>query len=126
MNKLLLSGYAYPSNFTSGEMTVLIEQGRIARVTPGPDPAADIVTEGFILPGFIDLQVNGAYGFDFSTDGYTVTDVAARLPQTGVTAFLPTIITSPFEEYPKRLAEIRKASQATPAPGAGTTAAPQK
>jgi N-acetylglucosamine-6-phosphate deacetylase len=40
-----------------------------------------------------------------------VADVAARLPETGVTAFLPTVITSPFEEYPKRLAEIREASR---------------
>jgi hypothetical protein len=32
MNKLLLSGHAAPPNLASGEMTVLIEQGRIARV----------------------------------------------------------------------------------------------
>jgi N-acetylglucosamine-6-phosphate deacetylase len=59
----------------------------------------------------IDLQVNGAYGFDFTNDASTVLEVAARLPATGVTAFMPTVITSRFESYPARLEEIGQAMQ---------------
>ena len=47
-----------------------------------------------VAPGFIDLQVNGGYGHDFTVDPDTIWEVAARLPETGVTAFLPTIITA--------------------------------
>ncbi len=47
-----------------------------------------------IAPGFIDLQVNGAFGRDFTSDPSSIWDVAARLPRFGVTAFLPTVISS--------------------------------
>ena len=54
---------------------------------------------GLILaPGFIDLQINGAFGDDFTADPTTIWRVAERLPRYGVTAFLPTIITSPLEK----------------------------
>lgn len=48
-----------------------------------------------IVPGFIDIQINGAYGFDFTQDPSSIWSVGERLPETGVTSFCPTIITSP-------------------------------
>jgi N-acetylglucosamine-6-phosphate deacetylase len=113
MSRLALSGRTLLLDGNLHEATVLVEGSVIVRVTPGLDPAADIATTGYIAPGFIDLQINGAYGCDFSTDGRTVAEVAARLPETGVTSFLPTIITSPFEAYQKLLREVREASQGT-------------
>ncbi len=80
--------------------TVYVTGAVIARVRRGIDPGAERLAGGTIVPGFIDLQINGAYGHDFTADGRTVADVALRLPRTGVTAFLPTIITSPWEAYP--------------------------
>ena len=79
---------------------VLIADGRIIAVdTAGaPPPAGAEVRDaaGLLLaPGFIDLQVNGGFGLDFTADPATIWDVAAALPRFGVTAFLPTIITSP-------------------------------
>jgi N-acetylglucosamine-6-phosphate deacetylase len=80
--------------------TVLIENGRIEAVG-GPElpipPAAETRDAGGLLlaPGFIDLQVNGGFGLDFTADPATIWAVAAGLPRFGVTAFLPTIITSP-------------------------------
>ena len=50
---------------------------------------------GIALPGFVDLQVNGFAGVDFlgsDADGYRA--AADALLETGVTAFLPTFITS--------------------------------
>jgi N-acetylglucosamine-6-phosphate deacetylase len=41
--------------------------------------------------------VNGASGYDFTADPTTIWPVAADLPRFGVTAFLPTIISSPLE-----------------------------
>ena len=49
-------------------------------------------------PGFIDLQFNGGFGHDFTDDPASIWHVAAQLPQYGVTAFLPTVITSPLEK----------------------------
>ena len=100
---LLSEGFKPATIFISGAKIVLIQAGL--------DPHADWVTEGWIAPGLIDLQVNGAYGFDFTTDSGTVVQVAKRLPSTGVTAFLPTIITSPLENYPRTLREVEESAR---------------
>ena len=65
---------------------------------PCPDGAQVIDAAGlFLVPGFIDLQINGAFGHDFTADPTTIWLVAEKLPRYGVTAFLPTIISSPLE-----------------------------
>ena len=51
--------------------------------------------QGIAVPGFVDLQVNGFAGVDFlgaDADGYT--SAGEALLDTGVTAYLPTFITS--------------------------------
>jgi N-acetylglucosamine-6-phosphate deacetylase len=83
---------------------VLIEGQRIMmfgpqHVVPCPAGATRLDAEGLLLaPGFIDLQLNGAFGHDFTADPSTIWAVAERLPQYGVTAFLPTIITAPLSQ----------------------------
>ncbi len=53
-------------------------------------------------PGWCDLQVNGFAGVDFNSSGLTPDDVhraLAALRSTGVTLCLPTLITSPLEDF---------------------------
>ncbi|XP_005191549.1 N-acetylglucosamine-6-phosphate deacetylase [Musca domestica] len=63
-----------------------------------------------IAAGYIDLQINGGFGVDFSYDTDTVEEginkVACGLIKTGVTSFCPTIVTSPMETYHKVLPRI--------------------
>lgn len=116
MTTLTLSG---PTLLPRGEIaptTITVHAGEITAVAPGLDAGADLVTGGVIAPGFIDLQVNGAYGCDFTLEPSSIAPVAARLPETGVTAFLPTCITSPIESYPAWLDAAQQA--ATDARGA--------
>ncbi|PCH35761.1 carbohydrate esterase family 9 protein [Wolfiporia cocos MD-104 SS10] len=78
-------------------------------------PARVINLEGNILsPGFMDIQINGAYGFDFSVyngddeayrQGMKV--VAERIVETGVTSLVPTIITQEKSLYPRILHLLR-------------------
>jgi N-acetylglucosamine-6-phosphate deacetylase len=57
-----------------------------------------IDADGLIVsPGLIDLQINGGFGRDFTQDPTSIWEVGERLPELGVTAFLPTIVTSPGE-----------------------------
>ncbi|MBI2942131.1 MAG: N-acetylglucosamine-6-phosphate deacetylase [Chloroflexi bacterium] len=60
----------------------------------GPPPRVDL--GGLILaPGFLDLQVNGAFGVDvMAGDPVALRSLAVALPRTGCTAFLPTVITA--------------------------------
>lgn len=81
---------------------VFIANGHITAVTPPqqqpiPDNAQIIEADGqTLVPGFIDMQFNGAFGHDFARKPETIWQVAADLPQWGVTSFLPTIVTSPL------------------------------
>lgn len=83
---------------------LLIDRGRIVAVgdaaqIAAPDDAEVIDAGGLIVtPGFIDLQLNGAFGDDFTWAPDTIWRVAAHLPRWGVTSFLPTIITSPLRQ----------------------------
>jgi N-acetylglucosamine-6-phosphate deacetylase len=55
---------------------------------------------GLAVPGFIDVQINGFDGIDFTTaEPNDYEAVAARLAATGVTAFQPTLITLPPADY---------------------------
>jgi N-acetylglucosamine-6-phosphate deacetylase len=90
---------------------VAIEDGRITAVGAGASPGRPDVelTDGFLLPGFIDLQVNGYFGTELATaDSAGWATVAGRLPETGTTAFLPTFITSPFDDL---LASLRRTAE---------------
>jgi N-acetylglucosamine-6-phosphate deacetylase len=55
--------------------------------------------------GLVDLQVNGAAGHDLTSAPDRLWDVAAALPAFGVTAFLPTVITSD-PRVPARALEV--------------------
>ncbi len=86
---------------------LLIDCGRIVAVGDAASVAvpagADVLDAGglIVAPGFIDVQLNGALGADFTLDPATIWQVAARLPRWGVTSFLPTIITSPLAQAAK-------------------------
>lgn len=49
------------------------------------------------MTGYIDLQVNGAGGFDLTTEPESLWEVGAVLPRFGVAAFLPTLVSPSFE-----------------------------
>lgn len=83
---------------------VVVEGGRIVdvrigderNVGPLPEPRleADIVS-----PGLVDLQVNGAFGLEVCGDPVSLRALAAQLPSTGVTTFLPTLVSSDAAAY---------------------------
>jgi N-acetylglucosamine-6-phosphate deacetylase len=78
---------------------VLVEDGRITAVEAGDPPRTpdEYLDRGALAPGFVDIQVNGYYGVEFDVGDETGWRlVADRLPETGTTAFMPTIITAPL------------------------------
>jgi N-acetylglucosamine-6-phosphate deacetylase len=85
-----------------GTCLVTVDEGRVTAVEPmsACPPDAWGSDGSIITPGFIDLQINGAFGHDFSDPAADVAAVASALPSTGVTAFLPTVISSLPERYP--------------------------
>ena len=81
---------------------VEIADGRVAAIGVG-----DGAGRGIAVPGFVDLQVNGFGGVDFldaDADGYRRAGEA--LLETGVTAYLPTLITSPEQQILAAMREV--------------------
>ena len=67
------------------------------------------------IPGFVDLQVNGFGGVDFSDPALTeaaLLDAWRALLGQGTAAFLPTMITSPMEVYRRNLPLMVRALKA--------------
>lgn len=59
-----------------------------------------------VLPGFVDVQINGAMGVDLTRDPGRIGEVAAFLPICGVTSFLPTVISASPEQTEAAVAAI--------------------
>lgn len=111
-----------------GEGRVFVDDaGRIAALeTTSASPAMPTPSTGLpprqfhapiVSPGFIDLQVNGAFGFEVGDDPAALAALARRLPEAGVTAFLPTLVSRREAAYAPALAAFAAATaQARQAP----------
>jgi N-acetylglucosamine-6-phosphate deacetylase len=79
----------------------VLGDGDVVEVGEGapPRPADVALADGILVPGFVDLQVNGYFGVELQAarpEGWAA--VVRRLPETGTTAFLPTFITAPLDQ----------------------------
>jgi N-acetylglucosamine-6-phosphate deacetylase len=93
--------------WVDGDVEVL--DGRVAAVGVGEARGAKIAA-----PGFVDLQVNGYAGVDFSRseeDGYA--RAGAALLADGVTAYQPTLVSAPIEATVAALGAIADAAKRT-------------
>jgi N-acetylglucosamine-6-phosphate deacetylase len=99
------------------EGTVLFAEGAIADVSRD-DSLADEADEVYdypyslILPGFVDVQVNGAFGVDVASEPSRLPELSRRLLSTGTTAYLPTVISSPEGLYEEALPQIGSSAAA--------------
>jgi N-acetylglucosamine-6-phosphate deacetylase len=89
------------------DMTILIADGLIARVSPDSQSnsltrnAREVDLRGASLyPGFIDAHIHGAVGVDaLAASAEDLRRVARFLASRGVTAWLPTLVPAPDEDY---------------------------
>jgi N-acetylglucosamine-6-phosphate deacetylase len=81
---------------------VEVEDGRVVAVA-----VASPGGRGIAVPGFVDLQVNGFGGVDFlDADVAGYRRAGEALLETGVTAYLPTLITSPEQQLVAAMREV--------------------
>ena len=86
----LFDGEQWHSN-----VEIFIQEGVITQIQPATGP----VLAGMLVPGFIDLQVNGGGGALFNTapTKQTLLTMVQAHAHFGTTAMLPTVITDSFE-----------------------------
>lgn len=95
------------------EACVVVEDGFIVALLHGEPPAGDLVDldGGYLVPGFIDAQVNGGGGVLFNND--TSVEAIAAIGRAhrrfGTTGFLPTLISDDAEVMQRAIAATRDA-----------------
>ncbi|OLE53570.1 MAG: N-acetylglucosamine-6-phosphate deacetylase [Acidobacteria bacterium 13_1_20CM_3_53_8] len=94
-------------------VSLLLDEGRIARVIRGDERAPAYISEKIdlggltLLPGFSDLHIHGAVGVDaMEASADDLHQVARFLASNGVTSWLPTLVPSPYEDYQKAVEAI--------------------
>jgi N-acetylglucosamine-6-phosphate deacetylase len=82
----------------AGAAAALVPRGSVAAGPVGDVPGPRTLE----TPGFVDLQVNGFAGVDFTDPALThdsVLHAVSAIEKTGVTRFLPTLVTSTVETF---------------------------
>lgn len=112
--RLLLrpSRVVLPTGVAEGA-TLLVEGGRVARVTGAGESAdalgaREVKLEGLtVYPGFLDVHIHGAVGVDaLEASPEDLHAVARHLAARGVTAWLPTLVPAPAEDYRRAVEAI--------------------
>src|SRR3984957_3798374 len=99
--------------------TVLLADGRIEAIALAADPrcrgAASVDLEGqLLLPGFIDVQVNGGGGVLFNDDPSpaSISAIGAAHRRFGTTGFLPTLISDDLNTIEQAIAAVQSSLDA--------------
>lgn len=86
------------------DATVIVNDGVIERIDrsllPDGNLPETVIDADLIAPGLIDLQVNGGFGVEVTPDSDDIRHISRESLRTGVTAWLPTVVTSAAESYP--------------------------
>jgi N-acetylglucosamine-6-phosphate deacetylase len=97
--RLGVSGALVAGEIVPGDVSVA--DGRVEAVGLAGEGA------GLAVPGFVDVQVNGFAGVDFlGASAEEHAHAAAAMAATGVTAYLPTLISAPPDAYRRALTTL--------------------
>jgi N-acetylglucosamine-6-phosphate deacetylase len=93
-----------------GLCVVTIEDGLVVGIEAASEPDEGCLggKTTRILPGLIDVQVNGAFGDDFADPSADMDRICRGMLRFGVTGFVPTVVTSPAATYGPVLANLRR------------------
>ena len=110
------NGFVLTERGFERDVSVVVEDGHIVAVLPGSAPAGERIDlhGGYLVPGFIDLQVNGGGGvlFNNDTSAGAIAAIGRAHRQFGTTAFLPTLISDDAAVMQRAIAATRAAIHA--------------
>lgn len=113
MGTALTNGRVLLADGIKDGLCVIIEDGRITEIREEvPKGAAVVDLEGrFLLPGFIDVQVNGGGGRLFNDDPSpeTIAAMTAAHRRFGTTGMLPTLISDDVSVVERAIAAVDRA-----------------
>ena len=91
--------------------SVLIKDGKIQELNPKNCEFDEVIDANglFLSPGFIDIHIHGAGGYD-TMDGTVdaIDSISKTIVKHGTTSFLPTTMTVSIEDINKSMRSIKK------------------
>lgn len=103
----------FPDRVQLGQL--LIDGQRISKIRlerrDFRDADLKLTDDEIISPGFVDVQINGAFGKEFKTDIDAVEIVRRGVLQFGTTAICPTVTTRKLATYREHLSGLRQNSK---------------
>ncbi len=103
MTAFALRGKAVVGTHTA-DSTIIVEDGVIQSIArellPDGNLPGNVIDADLIAPGLIDLQVNGGFGVEVTPNPEDINHISRESLKTGVTSWLPTVVTSAKESYP--------------------------
>jgi N-acetylglucosamine-6-phosphate deacetylase len=119
MRTALINGRVLAGKGIVSGHAVLLSEGRIEDVVLATDPRCRDATridleQQILLPGFIDVQVNGGGGVLFNDDPSleSIQSIGSAHRQFGTTGFLPTLISDDLDTIAQAIAAVQAALDA--------------
>lgn len=116
ITQVIFNGRIFTGDSLLYEHAVVIANGRVASIVPQSDLPRDAnqrydLQGGTLVPGFIDLQVNGGGGvlFNNAPTIESLRAIGAAHRQFGTTGFLPTLITTSYRAMRQAIAAVEEA-----------------
>jgi len=116
ITQIITNGQIFTGDTLLDEHAVEIAEGRIAGIVPQQDipahaPNVYDLQGGMLLPGFIDLQVNGGGGvlFNDAPSIESLRAIGAAHRRFGTTGFLPTLITTSYPVMRQAMSAVEQA-----------------
>lgn len=93
-----------------GLCLVTVDAGVVAGIQPATQPEEGSLGSKTtkILPGLVDVQINGAFGDDFANPSADLDRICKGMLRFGVTGFVPTVVSCPAAAYGPILANLRR------------------
>lgn len=112
MKMILKNGWVMDENFTLRQADVRIRGERIAEIGEGLDGEECIDLAGsYLLPGFIDTHIHGAYGARVSDENPDIERITRFEATQGVTALALTTASSEFDALLQQFDVLKEAAQ---------------
>ncbi|SQD79995.1 N-acetylglucosamine-6-phosphate deacetylase [Moritella yayanosii] len=110
MRFALVAAEVYAPNGIELNQVVVIENGKIAEISTTVPTDCEVINLAgqALMPGFVDIHIHGRHGHDVmdATD-VALDGIAQALPSTGVTAWVGTTVTAPWQDIITALTKMR-------------------
>jgi N-acetylglucosamine-6-phosphate deacetylase len=113
-----VTAFCAPRIFDGAEFhqdaALIVAEGRVQGVGAVPGGAHIVSLQGLLVPGFVDLQVNGGGGVMLGDAGDTIPLICAAHLRLGTTGLMPTLISDTPDTTARVIAAALAARQTTP------------